>query len=153
MQSISRRHALDGLAAAAVAAAVPALASAQDNDPKAIYSRFIDEVINGGNFDAVDELVSPDFAPQLADPGDLPGRDALKQRLATQRSQREGMGIVATCIIDEVIGEGETVSARQRWSGMMGGQQQDILVLTFVTMRDGQIAALWNLSGDPVPAV
>lgn len=152
MHLLSRRHALAGLAAAGLSLAVPALVAANDNDPKSVYTRFIDEVINGGNLDAIDELVSPDYAPQGGQ-DELPGRDALKQRMATQRSEMDDMGIDATCIIDELIREGETVSARQRWSGMMGGQQQDILVLTFVIIRAGQISTMWNLSGDPVPAV
>ena len=33
---------------------------------KAIYRRFVEEVVNGGNFDIVDELYSPDYVDHAA---------------------------------------------------------------------------------------
>jgi hypothetical protein len=150
MQSISRRHALAGLAAAAVAAAVPTLAlAAADNDPKTVFTRYNDEVVNGGNLDAIDELFTEDYAPQLADPGDLPGRDALKQRMATNIAARRQMMPDAVLLTDTLIAEGDTVAARQRWSGVNIGDVNELVVLTIVTIRAGQIAWLWTLEDNP----
>ncbi len=42
---------------------------------KAIYRRFVEEVVNKGNFDVVDQLYSPDYVDHAAPPG-APGGPA-----------------------------------------------------------------------------
>ena len=148
MHRINRRHALAGIAALGLTATLSTTASADDGtDAKAVYARYIDEVINGGNLDAIDELVTEDYAPQ-GGPDELPGREALKQRMATQMAESASMMDVVL-LTDAVIVEGDTLAARHRWSGMMGGEHRDVLSLAIVTMRDNQIAAMWFLVDSP----
>ena len=39
--------------------------SVEENN-KALVRRFIEEVLNGGNLDAIDELMAPDYLEQVA---------------------------------------------------------------------------------------
>ena len=147
MSRLNRRQALAGIAALGLTTTIPAAASAEGDDAKATYTRYIEEVINGGNLAAIDELVTEDYAPQ-GGPDELPGREALKQRMATQMAERASMMDV-TLLTDAVIVEGDTLAARHRWSGMMGGEDRDLLSLAIVTMRDNRIAAMWFLVDSP----
>lgn len=45
---------------------------------KAVYQRFVEEVINGGNSDIVEELFAPDYVDHNAPPGAPPGLDAVR---------------------------------------------------------------------------
>ena len=45
---------------------------------KAVYRRFVEEVVNGGNFDIVDELYSPDYVDHAAPPGAPGGTAGVK---------------------------------------------------------------------------
>ena len=36
---------------------------------KAVYRRFVEEVVNNGNFDLIDELYDPDYVDHAAPPG------------------------------------------------------------------------------------
>jgi steroid delta-isomerase-like uncharacterized protein len=45
---------------------------------KAIYRRFVEEVVNKGNFDVVDELYSPDYVDHAAPPGAPGGLAGVK---------------------------------------------------------------------------
>jgi len=49
-----------------------------EQENKQIYSRFVEEVINGGNLDAVDELFSRDYVDHSAPPGAPEGLDGVK---------------------------------------------------------------------------
>lgn len=165
MPRFDRRHLLAGVIALGTAAAFSPLgdvslgSSKPDaldvatvsaaTDPKAVYTRYIDEVVNGGNLDAIDEVFTEDYAPQTAEPGDLPGREAFKQRMATNSADRRAMMPDAVLVIDRLITDGETVAARQRWTGVNLGDVNELMVLTFVTMRAGQIAQLWTLEDTP----
>ena len=46
---------------------------------KAIARRLIEEVVNKGNLDAIDDLIATDFVWHSAPPGLAPGRESLKQ--------------------------------------------------------------------------
>jgi len=45
---------------------------------KAIYRRFVEEVINRGNLDPIPELYSPDYVDHSAPPGAPPGLDGVR---------------------------------------------------------------------------
>jgi predicted ester cyclase len=50
--------------------------SAEEN--KAIVRRFIEEVFNKGNLDAIDAFVSPDMVDHTSPPGQQPGSASVK---------------------------------------------------------------------------
>jgi predicted ester cyclase len=50
-------------------------------DIKKIVERIPLEVLNGGNFGLLDEIVAPDFVDHFAQPGVPPTREGLKQSL------------------------------------------------------------------------
>jgi predicted SnoaL-like aldol condensation-catalyzing enzyme len=51
--------------------------SVEENN-KALVRRFIEEVFNGGNLDAIDELMAPDYLDHTVPPGKDAGREGLK---------------------------------------------------------------------------
>jgi len=53
---------------------------------KAVYRRFVEEVINQGNYDLVDELYSPDYVDHSAPPGVPPGLEGVKGVFALFRT-------------------------------------------------------------------
>lgn len=55
---------------------------AMSDEPRAIVERFYAEVINGGDFHALDELVADDFVEHGAAPA-APGREGLKAFLGS----------------------------------------------------------------------
>ena len=56
--------------------------SADSHEPTAVVLRFVDEVINGGNLAAVDELWAPDLRWHAGSLGDVTGIAAYKAQLA-----------------------------------------------------------------------
>jgi hypothetical protein len=46
--------------------------------------RFVAEVLNGGNLDAIDELLAPDYVDHGVPQGKYPGREGLKRSVAKQ---------------------------------------------------------------------
>ena len=58
--------------------------SSEDN--KALVRRFFDEVVNGGNIDLIDELLTDDFVEHEKFPGLEPNRDGVKEFFRRFRS-------------------------------------------------------------------
>ena len=48
---------------------------------KALYSKFIDEVIGNKNLAAIDDLIAPDFIDHSPVPGTLGGKEDMKQAM------------------------------------------------------------------------
>lgn len=51
---------------------------ASESPARAVYRRFVEEVINGGNVDVVPELFSPEYVDHSAPPGAPPGLEGVK---------------------------------------------------------------------------
>jgi predicted ester cyclase len=108
-------------------------------DPKAIVRRLIEEVLNGGRLDAIDELYTPELAP------------AARRWIAPFR---ESFPDVEMEILD-LIGEGEKVAGRFRcsatnlgpWRGRppTGRRFERVDEVYFFRVRDGRIAEAWGL--------
>ncbi len=79
---------------------------------KALVRRAVDRVYNGGDYAAVDELVSNDIAVHLGSMGELHGPEALKQFHGTLRSAFPDIRFE----IEDQIAEGDCVVTR--WSAM-----------------------------------
>ena len=108
-------------------------------DPKAVVRRLIEEVLNGGRLDAIDELYTPEMAPAA-------------RRWITPF--RESFPDVEMEIVD-LVGEGEKVAARFRcsatnlgpWRGHppTGRRFERVDEVYFFRVRDGRIAEAWGL--------
>ena len=80
---------------------------------KALIRRFVSEVINKANIDAIDEFVSPDFIELDPLPGQEHGRDGLKEKVSTMLEAFPGQ----QWVIQEQIAEGDKVVTRFMWAG------------------------------------
>jgi serine phosphatase RsbU (regulator of sigma subunit) len=80
------------------------MSSVEENN-KAVVRRFVEEVLNGGNLDAVDELLAPDYVDHLVPQGKYAGREGLKRSLAKQLASSSDLRFD----IEEQIAEGDKV--------------------------------------------
>ncbi len=80
--------------------------------------RFVEEVINKKNLNAVNELVAEDFVEHIPFPGQGPGREGLKQALSIFWSAFPDL----RWMLDEQIAEGEKVVSRITMTGTHGGE-------------------------------
>ncbi|MBA3615018.1 MAG: SpoIIE family protein phosphatase [Actinomycetota bacterium] len=78
--------------------------SVEENN-KALVRRFVEEVLNGGNLDAVDELMAPDYLDHTVPSGKYAGREGHKRSLAKQLAASSDLRFH----IEEQIAEGEKV--------------------------------------------
>jgi steroid delta-isomerase-like uncharacterized protein len=115
---------------------------------KAVVRRFIDEIFLKGDFSAVDELLTEDFAPHTWGPMP-PGRDGLKQAI-----ERVSKGISdPSMTIDDVVAEGDRVAVRLTSSAthtgeFMGmpasGRRYEIGEIHIFRLRDGRVSEHWH---------
>ena len=70
---------------------------------KAVISNFVEEVINQGQLERVDDLVAVDFVELDPLPGQQQGREGLRQVINAFRTAFPDIHWV----IDEMVGEGE----------------------------------------------
>jgi predicted ester cyclase len=106
---------------------------------KVLVRRLVDEVINGGRLELVEEL----FAPELVGPA----RQAFTSFRAAFPDWREE--------IVDLVAEGDKVAARFRCSGtfqggeFMGvapnGRRQEVDEVFFLRMREGRFVEYWGL--------
>lgn len=82
--------------------------------------RFAEEVINGKNLAAIDELVAADFVEHIPFPGQGPGREGLKQAIFVFLDAFSDLHWT----IEEQIAEGEKV---ERGFSMKGTQRGEFL--------------------------
>lgn len=115
---------------------------------KEIYSRFIQQVFNEGNFDGLGELLAPDYMIEDAPPGTASGAEGVKQIVAMFRGAFPDLRIT----LDELVAEGDSVAARSTARGthrgaFMGieptGRSITMPTLTLVHIRDGRLVASW----------
>jgi predicted ester cyclase len=85
---------------------------------KDVYRRMVEEVVNQGNFDVVDELFHPDYVDHAAPPGSPPGLEGVK---GVFRMFRGGFPEVKFTI-DQMIGEGNYVATLVHGEGTQTGQ-------------------------------
>jgi len=78
--------------------------SVEENN-KALVRRFIEEVLNGGKLDAIDELMAPDYLDHTVPQGKYAGREGLKRSIAKQLASSSDLSFS----IKEQIAEGDKV--------------------------------------------
>jgi steroid delta-isomerase-like uncharacterized protein len=85
---------------------------------KALVSSFVEEVINQGRLERVNDLVALDFVELDPLPGQQQGREGLKQLIAAFRTAFPDI----RWVIEEMVGEGDKVFSRFRWHGTHRGE-------------------------------
>lgn len=120
-------------------------------DNKALNRRFVEEVINQGNIDTIDELLDPGVVDHDAPPGFPTGREGAKQFFAIVRSAFPDLHHT----IEDMIAEGDKVVMRSTWSGthkgeFMGipttGRRVTVSAIDITRVADGRIVEHWEQS-------
>ena len=88
----------------------------QDN--RTIVQRFVQEIINNGQFDVAGQFVWEDVVEQVPLPGQGPGLEGLKHAI---RGMRTGFPDLHFSI-EEQIAEGDKVLSRFEWTGTHQGE-------------------------------
>ena len=86
-------------------------------DNKNVIKTFIEEVLNEGRFERLDELVLEDFVELDPLPGQSQGREGLREVLRQMRAAFPDIHWV----VDEMIGEADKVCTRFTWTGTQRG--------------------------------
>jgi steroid delta-isomerase-like uncharacterized protein len=90
--------------------------AAEEN--KAVIASFVEEVINQGRLERVDDLVAVDFVELDPLPGQQQGREGLKQMISAFRAAFPDIHWV----IEEMVGEGDKIFSRFTWHGTHRGE-------------------------------
>src|SRR6266508_3762570 len=119
---------------------------------KALMQRFYDEVVNDGDIDAIDELLSDDFREYEEMPNFSPDREGVKQFFAMLRAAFPDLHFA----VEEMLAESDLVAARVRVRGthtgseFMGipasGRSVDFLGMDFVRFANGVATAHWGVT-------
>jgi steroid delta-isomerase-like uncharacterized protein len=117
---------------------------------KASMRRFYAEVVNAGNLDLIDELLTDDFVEHEEFPGITRDREGVKQFFAMFK----GAFPDATFTAEQVLAEGDLVAARVTVRGthlgeFMGvaatGKPIEVQAIDIVTFADGKGTAHWGV--------
>ena len=120
------------------------------DEAKALYTRFVEEVINTGNADVVDELYAADYVDHTPPPGAPPGLEALRLVPALFRGGFPDVHFT----IHKLVGEGDIVASHVTGHGTHTGQflafpasgnEATWRSLGFFRVRDGKIVEHWGL--------
>ncbi len=87
------------------------------NDDKSVIKTFIEDVINQGRLERADDIVIEDFVELDPLPGQVQGREGLKEVIRQMRGAFPDIHWTA----DEMIAEGDKVFTRFTWSGTHEG--------------------------------
>jgi steroid delta-isomerase-like uncharacterized protein len=86
-------------------------------DNKNVIRRFVEEVLNEGRFERLEELVLEDFVELDPLPGQSHGREGLREVIRQMRISFPDM----YWVVDEMIGEADKVCTRFTWTGTQRG--------------------------------
>ena len=70
---------------------------------KAVYQRMVDEVVNQGHFDVVDELFNPNYVDHSAPPGVPGGLDGVKAVFGMFRTAFPDVKFTIMDMVGEVL--------------------------------------------------
>ena len=84
---------------------------------KAVIRRLIDEVVNAGNLDAIDELVAPDFVNHNPLPGATPDRTGFKAAFRNLHAAFPDLHAIDS----DLVAEGDRVVALRGFEGTHNG--------------------------------
>lgn len=119
---------------------------------KTLVRRLIDEVLNKGNFAAIDEIVAPTFVEHEELPPNIPpGIEGLKAFFAEWRRGFPDGNVT----VEQLLAEGDLVACYEVWSGthtgeFMGippsGKPVNFKVVDIVRIADNQVVEHWAVS-------
>lgn len=107
-------------------------------EPTDLVRRLVDDVMNGGNLELLDQLCTPALAPKL--------RRAFSEFRAAFPDFRQD--------VRELVTDGHTVVARMRctgthqgeWKGLAPtGRRMRVDEVSFYRIADGRITGMWGL--------
>ncbi len=116
---------------------------------KALNRRYVEEVINQGNLDAIDELCDPGVVDYAAPRGFSAGREGAKQFPTMTRSAFPDLRFT----IEDMIAGGDKVVVRGVWSGthegaFMGipatGRRVTVTQIDITRVADGRMVEHWG---------
>ena len=84
----------------------------------AVVERFVEEAINKGRLDVMDEIVAADFVELDPLPGQRQGREGLKEVIAMMRAAFPDIHWVT----EETVEQDEKVVSRFTWTGTHRGE-------------------------------
>ena len=128
-------------------------ASEQQDDieaNKAVYARMVEEVVNKGNFDVVEELFHPDYVDHAAPPGAPAGLDGVRAIFSMFRTGFPDVKFT----IDQMVGEGSYVATLVHGEGTHTGQFIEFpptgkhaqwRSVGFFRVQDGKIREHWGI--------
>jgi steroid delta-isomerase-like uncharacterized protein len=117
---------------------------------KEVVRRLIEDVINGGDLEAFDELIAADYV-DLADVGDPVGRDEYRELVRETRAAMPDLHMV----IEATVAEGDTVAVRFRATAThagpflgveASGRRLEWIGMGWLRVRDGQVVERCNIT-------
>jgi steroid delta-isomerase-like uncharacterized protein len=124
---------------------------AQDQDPKkAIYQRMVDEVVNKGNFDVVEELFDPGYVDHGAPPGSPAGLEGVKAIFGMFRTAFPDVKFT----VDQMVSQDDIVATLVHGEGTQDGPFMGIppsgkhavwRSVGFFRVKDGKIVEHWGI--------
>jgi predicted ester cyclase len=115
---------------------------------KRVVVRIVDEILNDGNLDSVEELVHPRYLDGYGGPS---GREGYRDLVASVRAVFPDMHLA----VEDLIGEGDKVVGRFTFRGTHSGEflgisatgrRVEVPVMGLIQLRDGQMIGRWNVS-------
>jgi predicted ester cyclase len=115
---------------------------------KVVLRRFYEEFWNGGNPDAADELLHPDYVDHQPVPGATPGIEGFKELVAEWHKGFPDMSET----IEDLIAEGDKVVGRFTFRGTHTGEffgiaptglKAEMVGIDICRIVDGRIKEFW----------
>ncbi|CAA9461945.1 MAG: hypothetical protein AVDCRST_MAG58-2771 [uncultured Rubrobacteraceae bacterium] len=115
-----------------------------ESENKAVFRRFYEEIWNGGDLAAADELLSEDFVTHEVEGTPYPHRELYKEGVVETRTAYPDW----TLVIEDLVAEGDRVTARWRaWGTHTGevrgvapsGKRDEFVGTTVVRVAGGKI--------------
>jgi predicted ester cyclase len=114
---------------------------------KALVRRFIKEIFNERNSDALDEIMHPDFTNAVTN---TYGLEQYKERMSKRMPRWSASGLHVT--IEEMIAEGDKVAYRWTWRETREGKERTADGMSIQRIAEGKIieGVFWvrDMSGD-----
>lgn len=114
------------------------------------FRRVIDEIINGRDLAAFDELFAPDFVEHELPPGVPPGREGTRQLFSALHAAFPDIHVD----VKEIVARDDRAAAYMTWQGTQTGEFMGIPptgkratweVFDMVRVVDGKLAEHWGL--------
>jgi len=111
----------------------------------------MEEVLNKGNMQAVDELIAPNFVEHNPFPGQAPGVEGLKQAMVALRQAFPDLHVT----VDEMLSDGDKVVIRTTMKGThkgnfmnipATGKQMSVEGIDILRISNGRAVEHWGVT-------